>query len=115
MRQIAQVPQPTTHVVRLMIHDCDAGVYLFGFDTLEDSGGLWDQWHETTAAAQAAAQAEYRVAPTDWQPIPDLLEYCQQDWIAPVRIKGRATGQPQWGQLETLVNNEWVDFHPEQF
>lgn len=115
MRQIAQVPQPTTQVVRLMIHDCDAGVYLFGFDTLEDSGTLWDSWFESVADAEFVAQQEYGVVPGSWQRIPNPLEHCQQDRIAPVRVKGRETGQPQWGHLEKLVNNEWVDFHPEQF
>ncbi|GAB3826611.1 hypothetical protein [Hymenobacter jeollabukensis] len=115
MRQIARVPQPASHVVRLMIHDCDDGVYLFGFDTLTDGRGLWDQRHETVAAAEAAAQREYGVAPGSWQPIADLQAHCQQDWIAPVRTKGSPEGQPQYGRLETLVNNEWVDFHPEQF
>lgn len=98
-----------------MIHDCDAGVYLFGFDTLEDSGGRWDQWFESVADAEQAAHDEYGVAAADWQPIPDPLEHCQQDWIAPVRVKGRATGQPQFGHFEKLVNHEWVDFHPEKF
>ncbi|MCC3156124.1 hypothetical protein LJ737_02690 [Hymenobacter sp. 15J16-1T3B] len=115
MRQIARVPQPTSDAVRLMIHDGADGVYLFGFDTLEDAGGRWDQWYETVAAAEEVAHAEYGVAPADWQAIADPLEHCQQDWIAPVRIKGCAEGQPQQGHFETLVNNEWVDFHPEQF
>lgn len=115
MRQIARVPQPRSNVVRLMIHDCAKGVYLFGFDTPDDGGTLWDAWHETVAAAEAAALDEYGVATADWQPIPDPLEHCQQDWIAPVRVKGRADGQPQFGHFEKLVNHEWVDFHPEQF
>ena len=115
MRQIAQVPQPTPDAVRLMIHDCEAGVCLFGFDTLEDSKGRWDQWLESVAAAEKVARDEYGVAAADWQTIPDPLEHCQQDWIAPVRVKGRIDGQPQFGHFETLINHEWVDFHPEQF
>ncbi|AIZ62706.1 hypothetical protein PK28_01635 [Hymenobacter sp. DG25B] len=114
MRKIAQVAAPTSEVVRLMIHaDGDNGVYLFGYNTLEDSSSLWDYWFEKVADAEATAE-EYGVTGSDWQFIADPLENCQQDWITPVRVKGRAENQPQWGQFEKLVNNEWVAFSPTQ-
>jgi hypothetical protein len=37
------------------------------------------------------------------------LEYCQQDWIEPVRVIGRNEGQPQWGRLEKLVDGRWQE------
>ncbi|MCB2406435.1 hypothetical protein [Hymenobacter lucidus] len=97
-----------------MIHEDGAnGVYLFGFDKLEDSEGLGDDWFETVADADAAAAQKYNVTATDWQLISDPLEHCQQDWIAPVRVKGRPEGNAQWGQLEKRVNGQWVEFYPE--
>ncbi|UOQ54086.1 hypothetical protein [Hymenobacter cellulosivorans] len=114
MRKGAQVPQPTTEVVRLMIHDDSAsGVYLFGFASLQDGENLWDEWYETVADAESMVQQKYSVAPSDWYPLPDVVEHCQQNWIAPVRIKGQAEGNPQWGSREKLVDGRWVDFRPE--
>lgn len=110
MRYIATVAQPASEVKRLMIHDSPDGVYLFGFDNLTDGGALWDEWYETLADAQVVADTQYAVSASDWQIIPDPLENCQQEWITPVRIKGRNEGTPQWGQLERLENGIWVDF-----
>ncbi|MCB2380525.1 hypothetical protein LGH70_23225 [Hymenobacter sp. BT635] len=88
MRKLAQVPQPASVVVRLIMHDDGAnGVYLFMFDKLEDGPSSGDEWFETVA--EAAAADKYHVTAADWQPIPDPLEHCQQDWIALVRVKGR--------------------------
>jgi hypothetical protein len=114
MRLIAQVPQPATSIVRLMIYACPGCVYLFGFDTLQDGGCRWDEGYESVADAQDAAESKYGVCPADWQPIPDPLPHCYDAWIAPVRTKGSPEGNPQHGQLEKLVNDQWVDFHPEQ-
>ncbi|UOQ73314.1 hypothetical protein [Hymenobacter cellulosilyticus] len=114
MRKGALVPRPTTEVVRLMIHDDGAnGVYLFGFDTLQDTAGQWDECYETVEEAEAAAAHQYHVGPGSWQPLPDIAEHCQQDWIAPVRVQGRAEGSPQWGQFERLIAGHWVAFRPE--
>ena len=95
-----------------MIHETDSGVYLFGYNTARDAGCLWDLWHESVADAEAASE-EYGVALVDWQTITDPLPDCQQDWIAPVRIKGRVEGMPQWGSLEQLVEGRWLPFDPQ--
>lgn len=115
MRKGALVPQPTTKVVRLLLHDDgENGVYLFSFDRLEDGDSCsGDEWYETVADAECVAQQKYHVAPESWQPLPAVVEHCQQDWIAPVRIKGREEGNPQWGKLERLVDGHWVDFQAE--
>jgi len=108
MRAIALISQPQSEEKRLMIHATEGGVYLFGYDTIEDAPGLWDEWYETVADAKEAACEQYGVAEAAWQSIPDPLEGCQQDWIAPVRVKDRAEGNPQWGSFEQLVDDQWL-------
>jgi len=44
--------------------------------------------------------------------IDDPLPYCQHDCILPIRVKGRQTGNPQWGNYEILSNGNWVDYKP---
>lgn len=42
--------------------------------------------------------------------IDDPLPDCQHDCILPIRVKGRDTGNPEWGKFELLQGNEWVEF-----
>ncbi|MET4107840.1 hypothetical protein [Hymenobacter sp. UYP22] len=55
------VPQPD--LKRLMLYEDEQGTYLFGYDTLEDAGCLWDEWFETVADAENEVQERYQVAP----------------------------------------------------
>lgn len=111
MRKAALVTDADSELKRLMIHKTDEGVYLFGYNTAEDAGCFWDEWYESVAEAEAASE-EYGVTPAAWQAIPDPLEGCQQDWIAPVRVKGRLEGRPLWGNFEKLVDGQWIPFTP---
>ena len=113
MRKIAQIRLDDSALKRLMLHAAEDGVYLFGYNILADGNSLWDQWYETVADAEATALEEYGVTSADWQTIPDLLEGCQQDWIAPVRVKGRSEDSPQWSMLERLVAGQWVSLGSE--
>lgn len=95
-------------IKRLMIYESGEGVYLFLYIIEEDGGCSSDLWFETVADALAAAKDDYEVSPEEWVEIPDPLEHCQHDWIAPAKIPGRETGNPQWGQLEVLKDGKWT-------
>ena len=110
MRLIANIKQSDSDVKRLMIHDSEDGVYLFGYDKEDDSNALWDYWFEKVVYAIEASH-EYGIEQIDWMEISDPLEYCQHDWIEPVRIKGRNIGKPEWGKFEKLVNGEWTEIN----
>jgi hypothetical protein len=112
MRIIADVLSNEEGVKRLMIHETKDGAYLFGFNQTFDSSGIWDEWYETTADAKEAAQVAYQVSLQAWTQIADPCKDCQQDWIQPVRIKGRNLSQPEWGKLERLVDGQWLAFNP---
>ena len=114
MRLTADVLNNSDGIKRLMIYASEDGVYFFGFDKLPDGGGLFDEWYETIADAKASASEAYQVPPDSWFQIADPMEHCQHDWIQPVRIKGRDTGNPKWGKYERLVNGAWEDFDPKE-
>ena len=48
-----------------------------------------------------------------WIEIEDPLPECQHDVFLPIRIKGRESGNPQWGQFEILEDGEWKEY-PEE-
>ena len=47
-----------------------------------------------------------------WIDIDGPLPNCQHDAFIPIRVKGRDTGNPEWGNLEALVDGEWVEYDP---
>lgn len=112
MRKIAKVQNGHSDVKQVMIYECEDGVYLFPFASLEDGSGRGDEWYESVEQAEAICKREYGIASTDWKYIDDPMENCQHDWIAPVRIKGRDIGKPEWGKFERLVNGDWKEFVP---
>lgn len=108
MRKIVTLDKPKHSVIRLMIYQSDEGVYLFRYGQLADCGGLWDQWYDSEENVMMECLDEYGVSVSDWQQIDDPEPHCQHDWIAPVRVKGRNLGKPQFGTLEQLIYGEWV-------
>ncbi len=111
MRKIALVKNKEVDIKRVMLYQDEDGIYLFGYDKLEDCGGLWDQWYETIEEVYKVCEEEYGIQFQDWVLIDDPLKDCQHDWIEPVRIKGRDKGIPEWGKLEKLVNGVWVEIN----
>lgn len=88
MRQVAVIPDPSGEVRRVMVYDTEgAGTYLFLYHTLDDGPSSADYWFETVASAVKCAQQEFGIRPDDWRSIPDPPSGCQDDWVAPMRIK----------------------------
>ncbi len=94
-----------------MIHDCEDGVYLFEYEIIDDGPSSGDYWFEKLEMAFESCKENYGIDRDDWEPIPDPNEHCQQDWIEPVRVVGRSTGNPQWGRFERLVDGKWVELN----
>ncbi len=107
MRKIAKVAD-NEEVKRLMLYECEDGVYLFEFDKETDSSAIADYLPDTIEDLYEIAVEDYGVKLTDWEEINDPMEFCQHDRIEPVRVVGRNTGNPQFGKLEKLFSGSWV-------
>jgi hypothetical protein len=94
---------------KLMIYESSDGVYLFGYDCLQDSSSAWDNWYETVEEADDYCKMIYNVDKDDWIAISEPLENCQHDFIVPTKVKGKDQGKPEWGHFLTLINNKWLD------
>lgn len=46
----------------------------------------------------------------DWIHIEEPLPGCQHDAFLPIQVKGRDSGNPQWGQLEILEDGAWKEY-----
>ena len=92
---------------RAMIYSSSDGVFLFLYDKNEDSSANEDYWFEEIDDAMSKCKNEYNIALNAWEEIDDPCEFCQHDWINPVRVLGKIDGKPQWGSFEKLIDGEW--------
>lgn len=96
---------------KLMIFESLDGVYLFGFDCLQDSSSAWDNWFETVEEADEYCEISYNLDKDDWIQISEPLENCQHDFVLPTRVKGQDQGKPEWGHLQTKIGDKWIDIN----
>jgi hypothetical protein len=108
MRRVAPVKAPEADALWVIVHDTDDGVYLFACASNFDGSATGDSWFETLSDAYAACAEVYGVHEADWVSVGDPWPGCQQDWISPVRVPGRESGSPRWGELERWVDGAWV-------
>ena len=108
MRKVAFINIPD-NIQKLMIYDSPEGVFLFGYDCLQDTSAIWDNWYAVVTDAEEYCSDTYQIDKDDWIVISDPCPECQHDFIAQIRIKGRDTSNPQFGQLQTFEKGVWVD------
>ena len=97
-------------IKKIMVYETDsrdAYVFLYHSDTAQTCAH--DEWYATLDEALAAWSP--LIAATGWTVIDDPLPDCQHDAFLPLRVKGRNTEKPQWGQYELLTDSGWVDYH----
>ncbi|NJM90273.1 MAG: hypothetical protein HC847_27180 [Hydrococcus sp. RU_2_2] len=108
MRKVTFVKRPD-NIQKLMLYESTEGVYLFGYDCLQDTSAKWDNWYMDVQTAIEYCSDVYGVGEETWISISDPCEHCQHDFISPTRIKGREIDKPMWGQLESLENGKWKE------
>jgi hypothetical protein len=91
-----------------MIHATLNNVYLFLYDAVDDRPCMADLAFNTMEEAEAHCQEMYQAGKDDWICISDPLPDCQDDFIRPIRVKGREAGDPKWGQFQ-YFNGKWID------
>jgi len=108
MRKITFIDQPD-ETKKLMIYKSSDGIYLFGYDCVQDSASAWDIWFENLDEAYEYCIDKYNIDINDWIIISDPIENCQHDFILPTKVKGKDQGEPKWGQFQKNVNSNWID------
>ena len=116
MRKYAYLKEPlkrdgNTCIYKIMLYETGEGIYLFeysGPDAVQCSADriycsaedLYDDWNDL-------------IDERGWMEMDDPLPDCQHDAFIPLRVRGRNTGRPEWGKLETLRDGKWVEYKPE--
>ena len=113
MRRYAYLRKPEESgngnlIYKVMVYGTEEGFYLFEYNSLdavlssgdrlyESSDELYEEWNRLTDER-------------GWIDMDDPLPGCQHDGFIPLRVRGRDTGNPQWGVFETLVDGKWIEF-----
>lgn len=108
MRKVAFTSGQDT-IKKVMLYECSDGVYVFGYDCLQDTASISDYLQDTIKMAEDFCKDEYNIDNENWILIADPLDNCQDDFILPTKVKGKENGNPEWGHFQTLIDNRWVD------
>jgi hypothetical protein len=111
VRSIARFNPKTERGRWLLLDEADGGVYVFEFESDLDGSSKGDFFYSGPLKDAEVVYAD--AIEGDWIAIGAPLQYCQQDWIWPVRVAGREIGAPRFGELERLVRRRWVPFDPQ--
>ena len=96
-------------IYKVMIHEIKKqGTFAYLYTSRDAVFGSFD--HHYPDLDNALENWDDEIDEQGWIKIDDPLPDCQHDCVLPIRVKGRNTGDPQWGQYEILVNENWVDY-----
>lgn len=115
MRQYAYLKKPIKQngndlICKIMVYESEEGFYLFKYCTPDAVLCSSDQFYES--AEDLLDEWNALIDENGWIIIEDPLPFCQHDAFLPVRVKGRDTGNPVWGQYEILQDGRWVPYEP---
>ncbi len=66
---------------RLILYECEEGIYLFYSLTRDDHGSCADEYYHDIQDVYDVCLEEFGIKPDDWQIIDDPLPYCQHDTL----------------------------------
>ena len=113
MRNWAYLEYPITYneekIYKVMIYETEnGGTYVFLYNSPESQICVADEWYEETV--DAIAMWNKFIGANTWHVIDDPLPGCQADCILPIRVKGRNTGNPEYGKYELLLDGVWIEY-----
>lgn len=115
MRKYAHLNEPRKRdeslVYKVMLYETDEGFYLFEYDRPDAVICSSDLLYESLE--ELHEEWDPFVDEKGWIGIEDPLPGCQHDAFIPLRIKDRTEGKPEWGRYEVLIDEEWVDYDPD--
>ena len=113
MRKWAYLEHPISYnnerICKVMIYETkNDGTHVFLYNSPKAQICVADEWYEKAIDAEEAWNSFIQA--DSWFTIDDPLPDCQADCIFPIRVKGRNTGNPEWGHYEVLVDGNWIDY-----
>ena len=95
-------------IYKIVLHKTTREVYVYLYTSLDAVISSFDYWYPDEESALDDWQSE--IDERGWIQIADPMPYCQHDALLPIRVKGRDTNTPQWGEFEIYQDGEWKDY-----
>jgi hypothetical protein len=111
MRKVYYLKE-SDEIKKLMIYESSNGIYLFGYNDIQDKPADWDQWFINVEDAKHFCMETYKTNDANWIMINDPLDGCQHDFIVPTKTKDKEQGKPEWGHFLRRNNNTWTEYVP---
>ena len=113
MREYAFLKDPLKrdegrYVYKIMLYETEDGVCLFEYCSPDAVRCSYDQYYGSVE--DLYDEWNDLIDQNGWTRIDDPLPDCQHDAFIPIRVKGRDTGEPEWGKYETLKDGQWVEY-----
>ena len=117
MRKVAYLARPLRRdagncIYKIMLYGIPEGYYLFEYDSPDAVQCSSDRFYDSPEDFRD--DWDHLIDERGWMDIDDPLPDCQHDAWIPLRVKGRNTGNPEWGKLETLQGGKWVEYIPDR-
>lgn len=97
-------------IYKIVLHKTEREVYVYLYTSIDAVISSYDHWYPDVESALEDWQSE--IDEQGWILIDDPMPYCQYDALLPIRVKGRNTNTPQWGEFEIYQDGEWKDYEP---
>lgn len=113
MRKYARLREPlkideNTFTYKIMLYEAKEGFYLFEYSAPDAVQCSSDRCYDSLE--KLYADWNELIDDNGWIELDDPLPGCQHDAFIPLRVKGRDTGNPEWGSYETLKDGRWIPY-----
>ena len=113
MRKYARLREPlktseNTFIYKIMLFEAEDGIYLFEYSDPDAVQCSSDRCYDSLE--NLYADWDELIDENGWIELDDPLPGCQHDAFIPLRVKGRDTGNPEWGSYETLKDGRWIPY-----
>ncbi|MHB8207758.1 hypothetical protein [Mucilaginibacter sp.] len=104
MRQIAFIKNPGK-ILKVMIYEYPDGVYLFGYDCLNDTSCVWDLHYDSVEESLEYCNEAFGITGEDWIIISNPEPDCLHDFILPTK---KADSKSAY-QYQSFISGRWVE------
>lgn len=95
-------------IYKVVLHKTKEEVYVYLYTSLDAVFSSFDRWYPDEESALEDWQDE--IDERGWISMDDPMQYCQDDALLPIRVKGRDTNTPKWGEFEIYQDGVWKDY-----
>lgn len=116
MRKYAYLKEPIKcnkkdYIYKIMLHTQKDGVALYEYCSLNAIRCSFDLFYDSIE--EIYEDWNHKIDERGWIEIDDPLLDCQDDAFLPIRVKGRESGEPEWGNYEIFKDGQWVEYRLE--